>query len=166
MRIIGIDPGTHVTGYGLIDVTAEKVCYIEHNVFKARPQDKIAQRLQTIGNSCEKLLAKHQPDVAVLEKSFLGLNANTAIVLGEVRGMFLYLFGKYNIAIKEFDSRVIKKGITGSGNASKEHVRHLILNRFNITNARQLELDATDALSLAFYHGTSYCVRQSILQNP
>ena len=161
IKIIGIDPGTHITGYGLIDVKANDIVYRGHGVFKTRPKDPVAKRLQIIGDKFEKLLLKFQPDIAVLEKSFVGHNPRTAIALGEAKGMLLYILTKHHIAVKEFATCVIKKGISGNGRASKEHICHLMLHILKTTNQMPqkldtLELDATDALATAFYYGKSF----------
>ena len=111
-------------------------------------------------------MLKFKPDVAVLEKSFVGSNSRTAIALGEARGMLLYLLAKYNIEIKEFAPCVIKKGISGNGRASKTHIHHLMLhvlkdkNHFANKKVTDMSmsisaLDATDALAMAFYYGRS-----------
>ena len=103
-------------------------------MLKTRSKDPIAKRLQIIGEQFEKLLLKFQPDTAVLEKSFVSHNPRTAIALGEARGMLLYLLAKHHITIKEFATCVIKKGISGNGRASKEHICHLILHTLKTTN--------------------------------
>ena len=166
IRIIGIDPGTHVSGYGLIDVKSGDVFYLDHGAFKASPKDKVSQRLSSIGQKFEALLLKFKPDIAILEKSFVGNNSRTAIALGEARGMFLYLLARHNIKIKEFAPCVIKKGISGNGRASKTHIHHLMLHvlkdknhsinkKTNHTPLKNSDLDATDALAMAFYYGRS-----------
>ena len=140
--------------------------YLDHGAFKAHPKDNVSQRLQTIGQKFENLLLKSKPDVAVLEKSFVGSNQRTAIALGEARGMLLYLLAKHNIKIKEFAPCVIKKGISGNGRASKTHIHHLMLHILKDKDHRMnknpidipldiSELDATDALAMAFYYGRS-----------
>ena len=128
-------------------------------MFKARPKDPVAKRLQIIGEKFEELVLKFQPEIAVLEKSFVGHNPRTAIALGEARGMLLYLLAKHHITIKEFATCVIKKGISGNGRASKEHICHLMLQILKTTNQNHSmpkELDATDALAIAFYYGKSF----------
>ena len=166
IRIIGIDPGTHISGYGVIDVQLGDILYLDHGAFKARPKDNVSERLYTIGQKFEKLLLKFKPDVAVLEKSFVGSNQRTAIALGEAKGMLLYLLARHNIKIKEFAPCVIKKGISGNGRASKTHIHHLMLHilkdKSHYTNKKPIdkplnisELDATDALAMAFYYGRS-----------
>ena len=166
IRIIGIDPGTHISGYGLIDVQLGDVFYLDHGAFKARPKDNVSQRLHTIGQKLEELLLKFKPDVAVLEKSFVGNNPRTAIALGEARGMLLYLLAKHHIDIKEFAACAIKKGISGNGRASKKDIHHLMSHLLKDTdyciNKKPIdvpldisELDATDALAMAFYYGRS-----------
>ena len=166
IRIIGIDPGTHISGYGLIDVKLGDVFYLDHGAFKASPKDNVSQRLSTIGQKFEDLLLKFKPDIAILEKSFVGSNSRTAIALGEARGMLLYLLAIHNVKIKEFAPCVIKKGISGNGRASKIHIHHLILHmlkdknyfinkKASATSLKKSDLDATDALAMAFYYGRS-----------
>ncbi len=166
IRIIGIDPGTHICGYGLIDVKAiDSILYLDHGMLKVPNKDSVAQRLCKIGDQLEELLSKFQPQVAVLEKAFVGRNAHTGIVLGQARGMLLYLLAKHKLEIQEVATRQVKKGISGSGLASKKHIRHLILHTLHLKDSYKnhlLTLDATDALAMAFYHGRSYTVRNKM----
>ena len=135
-------------------------------MLKVPTKDSVAQRLCKIGDQLEELLSKFQPQVAVLEKAFVGRNAHTAIVLGQARGMLLYLLAKHKLEIQEVATRQMKKGISGSGIASKKHIRHLILHTLHLKDSfdknHLLTLDATDALAMAFYHGRSYTVRNKM----
>jgi crossover junction endodeoxyribonuclease RuvC len=148
--IIGLDPGSLLTGYGIIQFDGKNHKYIAHGVVKNFSKESISARLLRIGTELEIVFGKYQPQAIVVEKIFLGKNADSAFKLGHARGVALYHAQKAGAQVYEYAAREVKKGITGYGAAEKEQVRFLVKNFLKIT--AEIEIDAADALALAIYH--------------
>lgn len=150
MIILGIDPGSRVTGFGLIRIQNSEVRHISHGVIVLDPKAGFADRMCELGEGVQQILEKYHPQQVAIEKIFLGKNADSAFKLGHARGVALYESAKTGAQIHEYATRVIKKGIVGTGAASKEQVG-LALSRLLKIKAISRE-DASDALALAVFH--------------
>lgn len=148
--ILGIDPGSRILGYGVIEENGNNTRHIAHGVIDVSDKSKFSQRISLIGDGLSKIIERYQPKAIVLEKVFLGKNVDSAFKLGHARGVCIYEASRRNIPIFEYEARVVKKGITGSGAATKEQVRLIVLAWLKITSDQAL--DATDALSIAIHH--------------
>lgn len=150
MLILGIDPGSYNTGYGIVEVDGGRVVHREHGVIEVSKGLEFSARLQLIGEKIQALMANWTPHVTVVEKIFLGRNADSAFKLGHVRGVLLLEALRVKSEICEYTPREVKKGITGSGAAEKEQVQMIL---FSILGIRApAKVDASDALALAYYH--------------
>lgn len=155
MRIIlGIDPGSINLGYGLVGITNGRIEYIKHGVFSCPQTLPFAQRVFQISEQLEQLFVEYRPNVTVIENIFLGKNADSAFKLGHIRGVCLMYAGKAKSEIVEYAAKSVKKGITGSGSATKEQVQMLLYALLGLRGAVAAteKIDASDALSLAYYH--------------
>lgn len=155
MRIIlGIDPGTINLGYGLVGITNGKIEYLKHGVFSCSPTVPFHQRIFEIAEQLEQLFSENRPSITVIENIFLGKNADSAFKLGHIRGICLMYASKSQSEIVEYAAKSVKKGITGSGAASKEQVQMLLYALLGLRGAvaSNEKIDASDALSLAYYH--------------
>ena len=157
--ILGLDPGSLNTGFGVIEVSSGKMKYIDHGVISASPQLDFVNRLKIIGLEISEVVKKFQPDLTIVEKIFLGKNADSAFKLGHVRGICLFEALKVESRVIEYAARSVKKGIVGSGAATKEQVQLMLYAALGLKNlqnsgasTKALKLDASDALALAFYH--------------
>ncbi len=148
--IIGIDPGSRVLGYGVISENSSNIQHVEHGVVDVSRQSLFSVRIKLIGEKLGQILDKFNPECVVLEKIFMGKNVDSAFKLGHARGVCLYEAARRNIAVFEYEARVVKKGITGNGAATKDQVRLLALALLGISSDQVL--DATDALSMAIHH--------------
>ncbi len=153
--ILGLDPGSHNTGFGVLIVEAAQLNYIEHGVISAPQNLGFLARLEIIGKEIAKLVERVAPHVTVVEKIFLAKNADSAFKLGHIRGVCLFEALKAKSEVVEYAARSVKKGITGSGASSKEQVQMMLYAALGIKMAAhaELKIDASDALSLAYYHG-------------
>jgi len=150
-KILGIDPGSRFLGYGALSVNSSgELDHMDHGVISVPKELNFAYKLAFINKEVKELLVRINPDEVVVEKIFLGKNADSAFKLGHVRGVILSNAAERKLEIYEYAPKKIKKMVTGNGGASKEHVRAIVsgLLRIEIT----AKLDASDALSLALGH--------------
>ena len=152
--VLGIDPGSINLGYGLVGITNGRIEYLKHGVFSCSPSLPFNQRIYEIAQQLEQLFAEARPNVTVVENIFLGKNADSAFKLGHIRGICLMFATKAQSEIVEYAAKSVKKGITGSGAASKEQVQMLLYALLGLRGsvASNEKIDASDALSLAYYH--------------
>lgn len=153
MRILGIDPGTRVTGYGLIDMERGKPRSVAAGVLRA-PDREMAERLGVIQDELRALIAAHAPAVMAVERVFVGRNVNSALMLGQARGVALACAGSAGIAVSEYSASQIKQAVVGTGRARKEQVRHMVGILLGM-DLQDQALDCTDALAVAICHGHS-----------
>lgn len=152
--ILGIDPGSINLGYGLVGITNGKIEYLKHGVFSCRQTLPFHQRIFEISEKLEQVFAEFRPNVTVIENIFLGKNADSAFKLGHIRGVCLLFAARTQSEIVEYAAKSVKKGITGSGAATKEQVQLLLYALLGLRGAVAAteKIDASDALSLAYYH--------------
>jgi crossover junction endodeoxyribonuclease RuvC len=152
MIILGIDPGSRFLGYAVLSVEVGIIKPIDFGVLKFDPDIALSRRLESIGLGVRELLEKYRPNHMSLEKIFLGKNADSAFKMGHARGVVIYESLLAKCEVYEYATRVVKKGITGSGGADKEHVRLVVRNLLKLGPIKSL--DASDALAMACFHAT------------
>ncbi|MDK9700362.1 MAG: crossover junction endodeoxyribonuclease RuvC [bacterium] len=160
-RILGVDPGTAVTGWGLLELTRKGVMFINAGVIRTKPSDPHESRLLQLSQGLQTVIAEYSPNVAAVEEPFFGENARSALILGQARGALLLTIAQANVPVFSYSPREVKQSATGSGSATKEQVSFMmgrILNLPDTTRTPNPEtrapfpLDATDALAIAFCH--------------
>lgn len=152
MRILGIDPGLHTTGYGVINGQGEKVGLLEAGYIRTRPRDSIDSRLEHIHRAIDKIIHKLKPDVLVLEKLYAHWrHPATAYCLGQARGIICLAARENDIELAEYSATRIKKAITGSGHAPKTQVQRMIQHLLSLQDVPEPP-DVSDALALAIGH--------------
>jgi len=155
MKILGIDPGLDITGYGLIEQKRGGVAVIEAGVIKTSCKDSLAVRIKTIYCQLTDIITAYKPDVCVIEQLYSHYkHPMTAILMGHARGIVLLLCSQSNVEIIEYPAKTPKRAITGNGNASKLQVQRVVNNVLNLKDADR-PLDVTDALALSLtyvYH--------------
>lgn len=153
MKILGIDPGSRILGYGVIEKQPSgREIHIAHGVVRV-PPGELSDKLLCIGQDLQSLIETYKPHVLAIESVFLGKNPHSAFVLGHVRGVCMLKAAEAGLSVREYAARTIKKVITGSGKAEKDQVRLLVHHSLGVTS--QASLDATDALAIALTHGRS-----------
>jgi crossover junction endodeoxyribonuclease RuvC len=146
--ILGIDPGTAVTGYGVIRVVNNSVAWVDSGVVETNTSQPLHLRLLSIYDSIGGKLAEHVPRRVAIEEAFYGKNVHTTLVLGHARGVAMLAAARAGCEVAEYAPREIKKSVTGNGNAAKEQVAYMVkmLLRPPVDGMRQ---DAYDALAVA-----------------
>ncbi len=145
MRIIGIDPGSRITGVGIID--GERLVHAEALTLGDGP---LPERLGLIFRGLSDLIERHRPDVAAVETVFMSRNAQSAIKLGQARGAAICAAVACGLSVHEYAPRAIKQALVGRGGADKEQVQHMT--RVLLRLDQRLGADASDALAVALCH--------------
>ena len=148
MRVLGIDPGSVCTGYGLIEEGLAGLRVLASGVIRA-PRGPLAERLRKIFGELEELLAEHQPDAMAVEAIFHARNARSALILGHARGAALLAAGRAGASVYEYSTKTVKQTVTGFGGADKEQVRRMLQ---MLLGTMPTALDASDALAVALCH--------------
>lgn len=151
MRIIGLDPGTATTGYGIIDVVDDQLVAVTYGVIKTSPRLAMPQRLQQIYDELSALLEQYEPESAGVEELFFGRNVTTAITVGQARGVLLLALANANIPIKAYSPPKIKDAVVGYGKADKAQVQLMVRNLLGLTETPRPD-DAADGLAIAITH--------------
>jgi len=152
MRILGIDPGARVTGYGLIDVERNQTHAVKWGIFRAASTAPLAMRLKVICEGLSEFLVQHTPDVCVIESLFFARNARTALLLGHARGALLLSVARAGISVAEYSPLEVKQAVAGYGRAEKEQVRRMVIRLLAIRGTPLPCTDAADALAVALCH--------------
>lgn len=152
IRILGIDPGSLQTGFGLIDMDGNRAVHVHHGVIKVRG-DTLAQRLQLIFEQLHGLIDEHGPAEAAIEQIFMHRNADSALKLGQARGAAITACARQQLEVYEYSPTQIKQATVGRGHAAKQQVQHMI--KVLLCLPQVPPADAADALAVAICHGHS-----------
>jgi len=149
--VLGIDPGSETTGWGVVEGNARRYGLVGFGTVKASPRERFAARLLKISDGVEALIARYAPEVCAVEDSFFAANAQTALKLGQVRGVVLVAVERAGVEIAEYAPRLIKQTVVGYGAAEKHQVQEMVrvLLRLRTVPAPH---DASDALAIAICH--------------
>lgn len=149
--ILGLDPGTSVMGYGIIEIRKPKINLVQFGVIHLSKYESHELRLKKIFERVISLIDDYHPDEVALEAPFFGKNVQSMLKLGRAQGVSMAAALSREIPIVEYAPRKIKQSVTGNGNASKEQVAKMLMMLFSIQELPKL-LDATDALAVAVCH--------------
>ncbi len=157
MIILGIDPGSRVTGFGLINNLANRIEYIDSGSIKAG-NGSLPQRLGRIFSQVDEVISRFEPEQMSIENVFMSRNADSALKLGQARGAAICAAHRAGLEIAEYAPREIKQAIVGSGSANKEQVQHMVKRLLGLQQA--LQVDEADGLAIAICHAQFYATRQ------
>ncbi len=148
MLILGLDPGSLHTGYGLIECRSGAARAVAAGRWSAPAKADVADRLRILAQGLEELLARHRPDFAAMEKPFHGVNSRSVIVLAEARGALLLTLARSGLRVEEYAPAAVKNAVTGSGRADKLQVARMVRLLLGLGEGA-FPADATDALAVA-----------------
>jgi crossover junction endodeoxyribonuclease RuvC len=151
MIIMGIDPGSVITGYGLIRKEDGGWGILQQGCIRTRGARAFPQKLEVIYSGLADVISRYHPDVVVVERGFSGRNPKTALVMGQVLGISLLVATRASLPVSEYSPREVKLAVTGFGSASKEQVQYMVRQLLHIDNT-PLAPDASDALAVALCH--------------
>ncbi len=149
-RIIGIDPGSRLTGYGVIDSIPGKVAFVACGVIKTTVKYPLANRLNEIFDGINEVIQLHDPEVAAVEEIFMSNNANSALKLGQARGAAVVAAMQNGLGVYDYSAKKVKRAVVGYGQAEKGQVQHMI--RVLLGLSKEPSEDAADALAVAICH--------------
>jgi len=149
-RILGIDPGSRLTGFGILDFEGDRAEYVASGTIRS-PDGPMQDRLRKIFTSMNEIVERYRPDVVAIESVFMARNAASAIKLGHARSAALCATFGFDVEVVEYAPREIKQAVVGTGAASKEQVQHMVVSLLRLDRAPAA--DAADALAAAICHG-------------
>jgi crossover junction endodeoxyribonuclease RuvC len=151
MIILGVDPGTLITGFGIIEVERGKYSVLTYDVVKNSGDDSMPIRLKRIYDRLCEIINYYHPDEFAIETAFYGKNAQSALKIGHARGVSILAAVNYEIPTTEYSPREVKKAVTGNGAASKQQVQFMVQTQLKLREAPKY-FDASDALAVALCH--------------
>ncbi|MDD8024883.1 MAG: crossover junction endodeoxyribonuclease RuvC [Acidobacteriota bacterium] len=151
MRVLGLDPSSQATGYGLIESDGGDAVVLAYGAIKPSPKESLPAKLLRIRTGVAEIIARHRPDEVAVENPFFARNARTALILGQVRGAVLVAVAEARLPLAEYSALEIKKAVTGYGQAEKNQVGVMIRALLRIEDPAMKE-DAADALACALCH--------------
>lgn len=157
--ILGVDPGSRKTGYGIIDDVKGKPCYVSSGVIRMGAELALPERLKVIFDSLCEIISHYQPQQFAIEQVFMAKNAGSALKLGQARGAAIVAACHFNIPVFEYEARKVKQAVVGTGAADKAQVQHMVKSLLSLSGTPQE--DAADALAIAMCHSNTqqYMVR-------
>ncbi len=150
MLVLGVDPGSSVTGYGLVENISGQLSYCHDEQLKLPTKADVGVKLALLYDHTEKLLTKYKPDQLAVEGIFYGSNVKSMLVLGQARGAVMVAGAKFNLSIHEYPPALVKQAVVGYGKATKEQIQHMVklLLKIQIITGEH----AADALAVAICH--------------
>lgn len=150
MRVIGLDPGLRVTGWGVIDAADGRLRHVADGVVRTRASEDTARRLVALFDGIAGVIASYSPEAAAVEETFVNRNAQSTLKLGLARGVVLLAPARAGLAVAEYGANQVKKSVTGAGHAAKQQVTMMV--RTLLPAADVETADAADALAVAICH--------------
>ena len=157
MRILGVDPGSRATGYGLIEKEGEKLLFIDCGVIQPPKDSPFPLILKELYQKLQQLIQLHQPEVIVLEDLFYSKNVRNALNLGHIRGVLMLAAINSGLPVAEHTPLEVKKAVVGYGRADKYQVQQMVKRLLGLSTLPQ-PYDASDALAIAICH--AHCMRK------
>lgn len=154
-RILGIDPGSLVTGYGVIDSIKGKLHLIEQGQIRTKRTDELSARLEAIYIGITDVIARAEPEAVAVETPFSGLNPKSLIQLAQARGVILLAIQTAGLALYEYSPRSVKSAVVGYGGAEKQQIGRMVRLLVTGIDGAKISADAADAIAIAICHAHS-----------
>ncbi len=151
--VLGIDPGSRKTGYGLINTLSNRVEYVSSGVVRVQETLTLSERLKVIFDSISEIIEVHMPNEFAIEQVFMAKNANSALKLGQARGAAIVAAVNKDLPVFEYEARKVKQSVVGVGAADKLQVQHMVKTLLSLPKTPQE--DAADALAVALCHANT-----------
>jgi crossover junction endodeoxyribonuclease RuvC len=162
MRVLGIDPGTVSCGYGVIDYHGNSFRAVAYGAIRCQPRMPFEERLANIFNGLEEIIELHKPDCVAIEEAFAGKSIQTALRIGEARGIAIVSASKVGLPVSQYAPRLVKKAVVGAGGAHKSQVQKMVQIVLSLPELPTPD-DAADALAIAICH--CHRARVEVLKN-
>ena len=149
MRLIGLDPGLRLTGWGVIDVDGNRLRHVAHGVVKVSVEGSLAARLHELFEGIAAIVAEHKPIEAAVEETFVNVNPGSTLKLGQARGVVMLAPARAGLPVFEYAANLVKKSVTGAGHADKRQIAMMV---GRLLPGVEASADAADALAVAICH--------------
>ncbi len=160
MRVLGIDPGSRITGYGIVEKRGNRLIHIDNGAIQVGSTMDFSARLDTIYRGLQGLIASYAPDAAAIEQIFVSRNVNSALKLGHARGAAMLAAVHGGLEIHEYTAMQVKSAVVGYGRAAKGQVQQMVRALLNLPEIAQE--DASDALAVAICHAHSAGLKRQL----
>lgn len=154
MRILGIDPGIAIVGYGVVDKEGNRYKTIAYDSVTTKAHTPLEDRLEKVYNGVCEIIKKYKPDAMSIEELFFNNNAKTALTVGQARGVIILAAVQNHIPVYEYTPLQVKQALTGYGRASKTQIQQMMKSMLGLTEIPKPD-DVADALAIAVCHGNS-----------
>jgi crossover junction endodeoxyribonuclease RuvC len=150
VRILGIDPGLRITGFGVIDKIGQKLSYVTSGCVKTKAGDSLPDRIKTLLEGITEVIGCHRPQEAAVEKVFVNVNPQSTLLLGQARGAAISALVSAGLPVAEYTALQVKQAVVGHGKAAKDQVQHMVMRLLQLPG--EPSPDAADALACAICH--------------
>jgi len=150
VRILGIDPGLRITGFGVIDKIGQRLRYVTSGCVRTRDSDGLPARIRTLLDGIGEVIAVHRPAEAAVEKVFVNVNPQSTLLLGQARGAAISALVAAGLPVSEYTALQVKQAVVGHGKAAKDQVQHMVMRLLQLPG--EPSTDAADALACAICH--------------
>ena len=150
VRILGIDPGLRITGFGVIDKVGNRLRYVTGGCIRTNDKLSLPERIATILDGIAEVIAEHKPQQAAVEKVFVNVNPQSTLLLGQARGAAISALVSAGLPVAEYTALQVKQAVVGKGKAAKEQVQHMVVRLLSLPGSPSA--DAADALACAICH--------------
>ena len=162
-RIIGIDPGSRITGYGIVEKHNDRLIRIASGVIKTNSSDELINRLMVIKCGLDEIISEFKPTSAAVESVFVSINPRSSLMLGHVRGALLVTLASSGVSVTDYSPKQIKTAVVGYGNADKQQVNSMVTMLLN--EKRKFSEDEADAVAAAICHIHSSSSNQLLINS-
>lgn len=149
-RILGVDPGSRITGFGVIDLIGQQRHYVASGCIRTPQGAPLSERIKVIIDGLFGVIDTYQPHEAAIEQVFVNVNPAATLMLGQARGACVSALVLRNLAVSDYTALQVKQSVVGHGKAAKEQVQHMVVRMLNLSGTPQA--DAADALAVALAH--------------
>lgn len=149
-RILGIDPGSRITGFGVIDIIGRDYHYVASGCIRTIANDELAGRIAIIVQHIDEIIETYRPNQAAIEQVFVNVNPKATLMLGQARGAAIAALVMRGLPVYEYTALQVKQAVVGQGKAAKEQVQHMVVNMLQLSGTPQA--DAADGLAVALTH--------------
>ena len=161
MRVLGIDPGSRITGYGLVDQHGSRLIHVDNGAIFTDKAEDFPGRLRIIFDGLSSVISQYQPDAVAIEDVFVSENVRSALKLGQARGAAIAAAVHAGLPVAEYTASQVKQAVVGQGRAAKEQVQKMLKALLGLPEVAQA--DDSDALAVAVCHINSYQLRQQVV---
>ena len=154
MRILGIDPGIAIVGYGVVDKEGNRYKTVAYDAVTTKAHTPLEERLEIVYNGIVELIKEYRPDAMSIEELFFNNNAKTALTVGQARGVIILAAVQNHIPVYEYTPLQVKQALTGYGRASKTQIQQMMKSMLGLSEVPKPD-DVADALAIAVCHGNS-----------